>query len=201
MCRECKDPLRRAAWWAWLRQDTWVAFREGRRVLTIWRPLRRLDDLSPDELCLRIIYICGRCVDFASNEAVKKYDVDTRIDQARKLTQALNDWFNILGSSFQPIYKPVSSAHDGFVSPIWIHPPSHAAAVQTYHFSRIIVAINEPSVGGVEDLRNRQRLLDDSIVTICGIASAHQGKEIPAAMINVRALYAGGCKNDLCCRA
>ncbi|KAJ4984346.1 hypothetical protein SVAN01_10187 [Stagonosporopsis vannaccii] len=189
---ECKDPLRRAAWWAWIRQDSWVAFREGRRVLTIWRPLRRLDDLTPDELCLRIIYICGRCVDFASSESIKRYDVDTRIDQAKKLTQALNDWYNILGSSFQPIYKPVLPAHETFLSPIWIHPPSHAAAIQTYHFSRIIVAINEPSLGGMDDMRNRRRLLDESVDTICGIASTNQGREIPSAMINVRALYAAG---------
>ncbi|KAH6629175.1 hypothetical protein C7974DRAFT_311179 [Boeremia exigua] len=189
---ECKDPLRRAAWWAWIRQDTWVAFREGRRVLTIWRPLRRLDDLTPDELCLRIIYICGRCVDFASGESLKKYDVDTRIDQGKKLTQALTDWYNILGSSFQPIYKPALPTQDTFFSPIWIHPPSHAAAIQTYQFSRIIVAINEPSMGGMEDMRNRRRVLDDCVETICGIASTHQGREIPSAMINVRALYAAG---------
>lgn len=149
--------------------------------------------MTPDELCLRIIYICGRCVDFASNESVKKYDVDTRIDQSMKLTQALNDWYSILGSSFQPIYKPALPTPGSFFSPIWIHPPSHAAAIQTYHFSRIIVAINEPSLGGIEDMRNRQRLLDDSVETICGIASTHQGTEIPSAMINVRALYAGEC--------
>lgn len=113
------------------------------------------------------------------------------MDQAKKLTQALGDWHSILGSSFQPIYKPALPAHDGFVSPIWIHPPSHAAAIQTYHFSRIIVLINEPSLGGMVDMRNRQRLLDDSVETICGIASTHQGREIPTAMINVRALYAG----------
>lgn len=130
-------------------------------------------------------------MDFASNEAIKKYDVDTRIDQAKKLTQALGDWYNILGSSFQPIYRSAVPAHDGSVSPIWIHPPSHAAAIQTYHFSRILVAINEPSLGGMEDMRSRQRLLDDSVEMICGIASTYQAKEIPTAMINVRALYAG----------
>ncbi|KAF1925966.1 uncharacterized protein M421DRAFT_68738 [Didymella exigua CBS 183.55] len=189
---ECRDPLRRAAWWAWIRQDTWVAFREGRRVLTIWRPLRRLDDLTPDELCLRIIYICGRCVDFAATESVKKYDVDTRIEQGKKLTQALNDWYNILGSSFQPIYRPALPAQDTLFPPIWIHPPSHAAAMQTYHVSRIIVAINEPSPGGMEDMRHRQRLLDESVDTVCGIASTHQGREIPSAMSNVRALYTAG---------
>lgn len=160
-------------------------------MLTIWRPLRRLDDLTPDELCLRIIYICGRCVDFASAESVKKYDVNTRIDQGKKLTQALNDWYNILGTSFQPIYKPALPGPDSFFSPIWIHPPSHAAAIQTYHFSRIIVAINEPSLGGMNDMRARQRCLDESIRTICGITNTHQGKEIPSAMINARALYAG----------
>lgn len=154
--------------------------------------MRRLDDLTPDELCLRIIYICGRCVDFAATESVKKYDVDTRIDQGKKLTQALNDWYNILGSSFQPIYRPALPAQDTLFSPIWIHPPSHAAAIQTYHFSRIVVAINEPSPGGMDDMRHRQRLLDESVETICGIASAQQGREIPSAMINVRALYAGG---------
>lgn len=160
-------------------------------MLTIWRPLRRLDDLTPDELCLRIIYICGRCVDFAAVESVKKYDVDTRVDQGKKLTQALNDWYNILGSSFQPIYRHVLPSQDTFYSPIWIHPPSHAAAIQTYHFSRIIVAVNEPSPGGVDDMRHRQRLLDESVDTICGIASTQQGREMPSAMINVRALYAG----------
>ena len=96
------------------------------------------------------------------------------MDQGKKLTQALNDWYSILGSSFQPIYKPALPEPDSFFSPIWIHPPSHAAAM-----------------GGMEDMRNRQRLLDDSVETICGIASTHQGKEIPSAMINVRALYAG----------
>jgi hypothetical protein len=189
---ECKDPLRRAAWWNWIRQDSWVAFREGRRVLTIWRPLRRLDDLTPDELCLRIIYICGRCVDFAASESIKKYDVNVRIDQGKKLTQALNDWYSVLGSSFQPIYQPPVPAPDSIFPPIWIHPPSHSAAIQTFHFSRIIVAINEPSLGGMDDLRNRQRLLDESVEIICGIASTHQGREIPSAMINVRALYAAG---------
>lgn len=160
-------------------------------MLTIWRPLRRLDDLTPDELCLRIIYICGRCVDFASKDSAKKYDVDTRMDQSKKLNQALNDWYSILGSSFHPIYKPAVPAPGNLFSPIWIHPPSHAAAIQTFHFSRIIVAINEPSLGGMEDMRNRQLLLDDSVETICGIASTHQAREIPSAMINVRALYAG----------
>jgi hypothetical protein len=99
---ETKDGLRRAAWWMWLRQDIWVAFRESRRVLTIWRPTKRLVDLTPDELTTRIVYICARCVDYAAKE--KHYDMNIRIDQGDKLLQALDDWFRILPPSFQPIY-------------------------------------------------------------------------------------------------
>ncbi len=186
---ECKDPLRRAAWWQWIRQDTWVAFREGRRVLTIWRPTKRLMDLSPDELALRIVYICGRCVDFAANE--KKYDLNTRIEQAGKLLQALEDWYRALPPSFQPIYRGPLPGPGVLFMPIWIHPPSYAAAIQTFHFARIIVLINQPSMGGVDEFRIRQRTLDESVDTICGIAMTPQGRDIPSAMINFRSIYAG----------
>ncbi|KAH7074254.1 hypothetical protein FB567DRAFT_192498 [Paraphoma chrysanthemicola] len=187
---ECKDALRRAAWWQWIRQDIWVAFREGRRVLTIWRPTRRLMDLNPDDLCLRIVYICGRCVDFAANE--KKYDMKTRIEQGGKLLQALEDWHRALPASFHPIYKMAPSDHGSLFAPIWIHPPSYAAAIQTFHFARIIVLINQPSMGGMEDFRIRQRLLDDSVDTICGIAMMQQGQDLPSAFANYQALYAAG---------
>jgi hypothetical protein len=186
---ESRDPLRRAAWWCWIRQDSWVAFREGRRVLTIWRPTRRLDDLTPDELCLRIVYICGRCIDFAANE--KKYDVNTRIEQGQKLTQALDDWQDILPASFQPIYKLPRQVPSGIFAPIWINPPSYAAAIQTFHSARIIVLINQPSVGGMEEFQGRQRRMDESVENICGIAMMHQGKDISSAMVNVQALFTG----------
>jgi hypothetical protein len=186
---ECKDALARAAWWQWIRQDIWVAFREGRRVLTIWRPTRRLMDLSPDELCLRVVYICARCVDFAANE--KKYDISTRIGQGGKLLQALEDWQHILPSSFQPIYKGERPEPGSLFLPIWIHPPSHAAAVQTFHFARIIVLINQPSIGGIDEFRVRQRFYDESVETICGIAMVHQGKDVSSAFVNFQALYAG----------
>jgi hypothetical protein len=158
-------------------------------VLTIWRPTRRLMDLSPDELCLRVVYICARCVDFAANE--KKYDISTRIDQGGKLLQALEDWQHILPSSFQPIYKAERSEPASLFMPVWIHPPSHAAAIQTFHFARIIVLINQPSIGGIDEFRVRQRFFDESVETICGIAMMHQGKAVPSAFVNFQALYAG----------
>jgi hypothetical protein len=186
---ECKDPLARAAWWQWIRQDIWVAFREGRRVLTIWRPTRRLMDLTPDELCLRVVYICARCVDFAANE--KKYDIGTRIDQGNKLLQALEDWQRTLPPAFQPIYTGQAPESGSLFAPIWIHPPSYAAAVQTFHFARIIVLINQPSIGGIDEFRVRQRFHDESVETICGISMMHQGKDVPSAFVNFQALYAG----------
>jgi hypothetical protein len=185
---ESKDGIRRAVWWAWVRQDIWVAFREGRRTLTIWRPTKRLMDLTPDELVTRIVYISARCVDFAAND--KNYDLGIRIEQGDRLLQALNDWCQILPPAFQPIYALPQPDTDLF-SPIWIHPPSYAAAIQMFHFARIIVLINQPSVGGTNAFRQRQRLLDESVFYICGIAMMHQGKDLPSAFFNFQALYAG----------
>lgn len=185
---ECKDGLRRMAWWMWLRQDIWVAFRESRRTLTIWRPRKRLMDLTPDELATRIVYICARCVDFAANE--KHYDMNIRIDQGDKLLQALEDWYRILPTSFQPIYTlPMSES--GLFTSIWIHPPSYAAAIQMFHFARIVVLINQPSAGGMHAFRQRQRFLDESVETICGIAMTDQGTDLSSAFVNYQALYAG----------
>ncbi|KAF2675808.1 hypothetical protein K458DRAFT_323648 [Lentithecium fluviatile CBS 122367] len=188
---ESKDGLRRGAWWTWLRQDIWVAFRESRRTLTIWRPTKRLVDLTPDELATRIVYICARCVDFAANE--KHYDLSIRIDQGDKLLQALDDWYHILPPSFQPIYS-LPMAESGLFAPIWIHPPSYAAAIQMFHFARIVVLINQPSLGGMHAFRQRQRFLDESVETICGIAimHVHQGRDSPSAFANYQALYAAG---------
>lgn len=185
---ETKDGLRRAAWWMWLRQDIWVAFRESRRVLTIWRPTKRLVDLTPDELATRIVYICARCVDFAANE--KHYEMSIRIDQGDKLLQALDDWYRTLPPTFRPIYAK-SAPQSGLFTAIWIHPPSFAAAIQMFHFARIVVLINQPSLGGMSEFSRRQRLLDESVETICGIVMMHQGTDLPSAFVNYQALYAG----------
>jgi len=152
-------------------------------------------DLSPDELCLRVIYICGRCVDFAANE--KKYDLTTRIDQGEKLFNALEDWHRTLPLTFQPIYtNPLPILGSPF-TPIWITPASYAAAIQTFHFSRIVVLLNQPSMGGMEDYRGRQKFLDESVDTICGIAMMNQDTDIPSAHVSFQALYVAGlCVQD-----
>lgn len=61
--------MRRAVWWAWLRQDMWAAFRASRSTLVIWYPKKSLEDLGPDEYATRIVYIAARVVQFAGMEA------------------------------------------------------------------------------------------------------------------------------------
>jgi hypothetical protein len=152
-------------------------------------------DLTPDELTTRIIYIACRCVDFAANE--KQYDVNIRIEQGEKLLQALQDWFEILPSSFQPIHAAPRSDLEGF-TPIWIHPPSYAGAIQMYHFARIVVFVNQPFAGGIDAFRQRQRCLDESTDVICGIAMMHQMKDLPSAFLDMNIIYAGSSTSRFC---
>ncbi|KAF2849537.1 hypothetical protein T440DRAFT_399071 [Plenodomus tracheiphilus IPT5] len=187
---ECKDPLRRAAWWQWLRQDTWAAFREGRKVLTFWEPTKHLVELSPDELCLRIIYISAKCVDFAASE--KHDEIAARIAEGNRLLRALEDWNKALPSSFEPLYKAVLPLAGQLFAPIWIHPASYASAIQHFHFSRIVVIINQPSIGGATDFSERQLLLNESVDTICGMAVMHQSMGTPSMTPDFQALYAAG---------
>ncbi|KAF7555297.1 hypothetical protein G7Z17_g2293 [Cylindrodendrum hubeiense] len=192
---ESVDGMRRAVWWAWLRQDMWAAFRAGRPTLTFWRPKKSLEDLGPDEYATRIVYIAAKVVQFAGMEtATSAESIQQRIDHGNRLLKDLQSWDNLLPASFRPIVS--ASEGDGrgasaHTEPIWIHPPSHAGAVQTYHFAMIALLIHMPSIGGVDAYRVRQRQLDDSFRIICGIASheVHQG---PLAFVNIQALYAAG---------
>lgn len=60
-----------------------------------------------------------------------------------------------------------------------------------FHFGRIVVLINQPTRGGMSEFMRRQRLLDESVETICGIALMHQANDLPSAFVNYQALYAG----------
>jgi hypothetical protein len=196
---ETNDGLRRAVWWAWVRQDIWAAFRENRPAMTIWQPKKTLSQLTADELSTRIVYIAAKCVQFAATP--KENDISGYIDAGERLMLMLEQWKQILPSSFEPIplaasqtaSTPASSTSDAASQfrPIWIHPPSHAAAVQTYHFARIIVLLNQPSTGGLSKYQVRGKMLRESMSTICGIAIAPQSQNLPSAFVNFQAVYAG----------
>ncbi|KAF1940463.1 hypothetical protein EJ02DRAFT_445436 [Clathrospora elynae] len=188
--------LQRAVWWAWLRQDIWAAFRTGRPTLTIHQPKIAMSALTSDELATRIIYIAAKCVQFAATP--KKGDIAGYMEAGETLMRMLDAWKNILPASFEPILiaaipqalstPSLTEAHQ--VAPIWIHPPAHAAAIQTYHFARIIMILNQPSTGGLNKYQTRFKLLRESTSTICGIAVAQQSHNLPSAFVSFQAVYA-----------
>ncbi|KAL4973584.1 hypothetical protein BDW66DRAFT_101275 [Aspergillus desertorum] len=223
---EAADGLRRAVWWAWLRQDLWAAFRAGRPTLTIWRAKKKLEELNSDELATRIIYICAKCVEYAASGKAPNQDQDprARIDEGDRLLRALDDWHRVLPASYQPVAiaaidpgsgnvrasstipstSPADStswAGDGtgirepstvFFPPIWIHPPSHAGAMQMYHFAKAVVLLNQPTMGGLSAYVARQKQLSESLQMVCGIANACQEHESAIAFVNVQALFGVG---------
>jgi hypothetical protein len=192
---ECGDGLLRAIWWAWLRQDIWAAFRTGRPALTIHQPKVPMSALSSDELATRVIYIAAKCVQFAATP--KEGDIAGYIDAGQTLMRMLDTWKRYLPPSFEPIDVSPLKVSPGLIGnshqtpPIWIHPPAHAAAVQTYHFARIIMILNQPSTGGLSMYQTRFRSLRESTDTICGIAVAQQAQNLPSAFVSFQALYAG----------
>jgi hypothetical protein len=187
---ESSDGLQRAIWWAWLRQDVWAAFRTGRPTLTIHQPKTPMSELSSDELATRIIYIAAKCVQFAATP--KEGDIAAYIEAGETLMRMLDTWRRSLPASFEPIPMVSSSVNEtSGVSPIWIHPPAYAAAMQTFHFARIVMILNQPSTGGLSTYQTRFKLLRESSLTICGIAVARQSQNLPSTFVSFQAVYAG----------
>ncbi|KAL3477947.1 hypothetical protein BJX99DRAFT_269532 [Aspergillus californicus] len=227
---ESADGLRRAVWWAWLRQDIWAAFQAGRPTLTIWRAKRRLEELDADELATRILYICAKCVEFAASEsesagggdgmAPDQQDPRSIIEQGDRLLGALEDWVRVLPASYSSVAVVDSASvttpqesrstwngspeqqqqqqqdpctpKNPIFPPIWIHPPSHAAAMQMYHFARAVVLLNQPTMGGLTAYRVREKQLAESVQMVCGIANACQEHECASAFVNVQTLFGVG---------
>ncbi|CZR45056.1 uncharacterized protein FPRO_15769 [Fusarium proliferatum ET1] len=200
---ESVDGLRRAVWWAWLRQDIWAAFRAGRPTLTIWRPKKRLEDLDSDELATRMVYVCAKCVEFAAlDKTSPSQDIQQKIEHGNRLLQALENWYRVLPYSYKPVMvttepntmnraSSTSESQTRF-QPIWFHPPNHAGAMQMYHFSKAIVLLNQPSTGGLNAYRQRQKALNESLHMVCSIANACQKGEPAMAFVNVQAIFAVG---------
>ncbi|KAJ5288174.1 hypothetical protein N7478_003860 [Penicillium angulare] len=193
---ESVDGLRQAVWWAWLRQDIWAAFQAGRPTITFWRARKPLDALDSDELGTRIVYICGKCVKYASSERVTpNTDPRERIEHGDQLLRMLDDWHRALPASYHNITVASATSLDLNTAfpPIWIHPPNHAGAMQMYHFARAIVLLNQPTMGGLTAYLQRDKQLTESIKIVCGIANSCQEHEVAMAFVNVQALFGGKC--------
>ncbi|EUC42006.1 hypothetical protein COCMIDRAFT_39900 [Bipolaris oryzae ATCC 44560] len=192
---ESANGLQRAVWWAWLRQDVWAAFRTGRPALTVHQPITPMAELTLEGLTTRIIYIAAKCVQYAATP--KQDDIAGYIEAGETLLRILDAWKHLLPPSFDPIPgAPASqvtsppSLGKTQIQPIWIHPPAHAAAIQTYHFARIVVLLNQPSNGGLNTYQTRFKLLHESTSIICGIVVAEQSQNLPSAFVSFQALYA-----------
>jgi hypothetical protein len=189
---ESVDGLRRAVWWAWLRQDIWAAFQAGRPTITFWRARKPLETLNSDELATRIVYLCGKCVKYAASDKIlPNQDPRDRIDQGDRLLSALADWYRILPVSYQPVTVATSPTSNPLFPPIWIHPTNHAGAMQMYHLARTAVLLNQPTMGGLSTYMQREKQLTESVKMVCGIANSCQENEPAMAFVNVQALFAG----------
>lgn len=118
------EGLKQRIWWAWLRQDIWVAFREQRKILSYYHLTRQCSDLGFWELVDRAVWLLGQCVNYASmkEQRAGQADVQGRIDKSSSLWSSLEAW----ATCFAQFDRRLPTAHDenaAFQS-IWINPPA-----------------------------------------------------------------------------
>ncbi|KAE8387880.1 hypothetical protein BDV23DRAFT_185885 [Aspergillus alliaceus] len=98
-------------WWAWLRQDAWVAMRERRRVFSFWRLKKHSSTLTIPELSTRAIYLLAQFINYASREESQSTDME----RGSELIYMLQEWQDSLPRQFSPL--PVPSNSDVFPPP------------------------------------------------------------------------------------
>ncbi|KAH0388217.1 hypothetical protein KCU92_g1091, partial [Aureobasidium melanogenum] len=182
--------LNQAIWWAWLRQDVWAAFREGRKVLSFFKPTKPYYAMDHWDIAARCVYLVAQCVNYSSEQEVEagKSDLIMRLAKADELSTKLEDWYQHLTSHFNPL--PCLNTSQGPFNPIWIHPPVFAAGLQLYHFAKILLQICTPAAGGLKEYVMRERALNESIDVICGIALATE--DDAAMVISTQCVFAAG---------
>ncbi|KAJ5692774.1 hypothetical protein N7462_002197 [Penicillium macrosclerotiorum] len=181
--------LRQAVWWAWLRQDVWVAMREKRRVFSFWQPKKPLSALTPSELATRATYLLAQCVNYSSQEEQETTDISRRLERGSELLFMLQEWYDCLPTEYNSL--PTSSKVDIF-PPIWVHPSHYAAALQVHSLARILVILHRPSSGGLQDYRAAQKLLTLSVNIICGIARTIDKNDDAASLVSIHCLFGAG---------
>ncbi|KAG7040132.1 catalytic activity protein [Colletotrichum scovillei] len=182
--------LKQAVWWAWICQDVWAAFREKRRPFTFWRPLKTLDDLGPSELAARSVYFFAQVIAFCSFEETEagKNDPHARISAADALREMLENWRRHLTAEFQPL--PYPSSPDDIFEPIWINPPAFAVAFQIYYCSHILLLMNVPVLGGLEQYTQQRKRLMECVKKVCGIGVTLS--DYPSSVLCSQCLFIAG---------
>jgi hypothetical protein len=117
--------LESTTWWAWLRQDIWVAFRERRRTYSTWVPKKPYSELSSYELASRAVWILAQVINFCAVDPSAEETEGTfigRIGWAKALKKLLREWESALTIEFSEL--PVRTAQGTEVfKPRLIHPP------------------------------------------------------------------------------
>lgn len=187
--------LEQAIWWAWLRQDAWAAFKERRRLYSFFKPTKPYHLMSIWDMAARITYILAQAVNYSSDEENRQgvKDINQRILRANTLLGMLDEWRRSITVHFEPL--PVEGPSNRAFKPLWIHPP-FGASVQMYCMARILLLINQPAARGYLEYVGRDRIINECIDTIGGIAM--KISDDPSRLMSTQCLYAAGlyCTDD-----
>lgn len=115
--------LESTTWWAWLRQDIWVAFREKRRTYSTWTPKKTYAELSSHELASRAVWIMAQVVNYCAVDSSDDVEgtLSGRLGWAKALRKMLDEWYSHLTMEFSPL--PATSRNsDQIFQPRLIHP-------------------------------------------------------------------------------
>lgn len=180
--------IRQAVWWAWLRQDIWAAFRERRRCLSFWKPVKDYSEQNRDELADSSVYLLSQAVNYSADpEEPTGWALQRRIDAADELLARLDRWKSFLSTEFTPL--PMSQSSRIF-QPIWIHPPKFGVALQVFHFARILIMLHRPAVPGFKSYLKVQKTLSEAVAVICGIAM--ELNDEGCQIVSAQCLYGAG---------
>ena len=115
--------LESTTWWAWLRQDIWVAFREKRRTYSTWTPKKAYSELNSYELASRAVWILAQVINFCALDSSEEVEgiFSRRLGWANALKKMLHEWKSHLTVEFSSL--PTISRHgtEEF-QPLLIHP-------------------------------------------------------------------------------
>jgi hypothetical protein len=123
--------IRQAVWWAWLRQDIWAAFRERRRCLSFWKPVKDYSQQDQHELADTAYYLLSQAVNYcAEPDNLTGLALQRRVKAADELLERLDRWKSFLSVQFTPL--PTVMQLNSIFQPLWIHPPKFGGVSHFY---------------------------------------------------------------------
>ncbi|KAK4554464.1 hypothetical protein LTR86_008318 [Recurvomyces mirabilis] len=182
--------LKKAIWWAWLRQDIWAALKERRKILSFYKLTRKCAELDFWGLVNRSVFLLGQCINYASDAetASAKIDIQTRISKGNALCNDLAEWQTFF--SLHDRRLPVTSQQQGPIKAIWINPSAASFAVQVHALARLLLLECMPALGGMKEMALRKKEFEDARDTMIGIAMTTT--DPAAVLMSTKCLYAAG---------